>query len=341
MTDSSPGLCGLVNFGNTCYMNSAIQCLGHLDKFRKYFISKEFGNDVDRNKPEVGLVVQWYKLIDGMWQDKKIIQPQSFRNEVRMLALKQGIHLNLVGNGQNDVQEFLLFLINNLHNSLSRKVNMTISGEIKNENDKMALQAYQSWKQFFKDDYSYIVSLFYGQISSNIYSLSKKKLSTTYEPQCYLTLPIPENKEEISIYDCLDLYTSYEKLEGENKWYDEKQKEYIECYKQIKFWKCPDNLIVVFKRFNNRGHKNEAHIQFPIQKLDLSRYSIGYGTHKNIYHLKAISNHIGGLNSGHYFAYCKHTDKKWYEFNDTQVSEIDKKILVSARAYCLFYEKIN
>ena len=40
---------------------------------------------------------------------KKLLFPQSFRREVRILALKQGMNLNLVGNGQNDVQEFLDF----------------------------------------------------------------------------------------------------------------------------------------------------------------------------------------------------------------------------------------
>ena len=56
--------------------------------------------------------------------------------------------MNLVGNGQNDVQEFILFLINSMHNCLSKKVNMTISGKVITEQDKKALAAFKSWKLF-------------------------------------------------------------------------------------------------------------------------------------------------------------------------------------------------
>ena len=54
---------------------------------------------------------------------------------------------------QNDVQEFITFMINTLHNALCNQVIVKISGEIKNDLDKLALEAMKSWKQFFKDDY--------------------------------------------------------------------------------------------------------------------------------------------------------------------------------------------
>ena len=337
------GLSGLVNFGNTCYMNSAIQCLSQIKKFREYFTSKAFGNDIDRKKEEITLIIEWYKVLCALWQENSILKPQSFRNEVRMLAFKQGINLNLVGNGQNDVQEFIVFLINSLHNGLSKKVNMNISGKIVNDLDRQALEAFKSWRLFFKDDYSNMVDLFYGQHSSNIYNLEKNKLSTTYEPFCYLTLPIPNltNKEQkVSIQDCLNEYTSFEKLDGENKWFYEEKKEYIECYKQIKFWSTPKVLIIVLKRFLNNGSKNTALIDFPLDELDLSSYSLGYGASKNKYKLRSISNHTGSLGGGHYFSYCLSSeDNKWYCFNDTLVKPIEKDKLVSDLAYCLFYEK--
>ena len=336
----SGGLSGLINFGNTCYMNSAIQCLSNIEQLRTYFITKKFTEDLNRNKEELGLVVQWYKLIVGLWKQNCVISPNSFRNEVRVLAFKQGVNMNLVGNGQNDVQEFILFLINSMHNCLSKKVNMTISGKVITEQDKKALAAFKSWKLFFKDDYSIFIDLFYGQHSSSIYSLDKKLLSTTYEPFCYLTLPIPEKETPINIYDCLNLYTSEEKLEGDNKWYHEEKKEYIDCLKQIKFWSSPKFLIIVLKRFLNNGSKKTNRIQFPLDNFNISKYCVGYSKNKNLYKLRAVSNHIGSLNSGHYFAYCLNNNGKWYNYNDRTVQEINKEEIVSEKAYCLFYEKI-
>ena len=337
------GLSGLVNFGNTCYMNTAIQCVCHIPKFRDYFIKKTFGKDINREKEEINFIIEWYKLLNGLWGQNCVISPNTFRQEVRVLAFKQGVNLNLVGNGQNDVQEFILFLISSLHNGLSKKVSMNITGKIVNDLDRMALEAFKSWKLFFKDDYSFLVEMFYGQHTSQIYSLDKKLLSTTYEPFCYLTLPIPDivnPNKNIEIEDCLEQYTKYEKLEGDNKWFHEETKEYIECYKQIKFWSCPKVLIIVLKRFQNNGSKNTTCINFPLDNLDLSKYCLGYGANKFKYKLRSISNHMGSLSGGHYFSYCLNpTDDKWYLFNDQIVKEIDKQKLISDKAYCLFYER--
>ena len=58
------------------------------------------------------------------------------------------------------------------------------------------------------------------------------------------------------------------------------------------------------------------------------------------YDLYAISNHSGSMYSGHYTAYCRHPyDHKWYDFNDSRVSCISSKSLVSTDAYVLFYEQ--
>ena len=60
----------------------------------------------------------------------------------------------------------------------------------------------------------------------------------------------------------------------------------------------------------------------------------------NIYDLFAVANHVGGLHGGHYYAYCKNwIDNEWYEFNDSHVTKVDLKNIVSESAYVLFYKK--
>lgn len=339
-SDNVKGLSGLINFGNTCYMNSAIQCLSNIKSLRTYFLEKEFIDDINNKKMEVNLVVQWYKLILGMWRKNCTISPQSFRKEIRLLALKQEMNLNFVGNGQNDVQEFIVFLINSMHNCLGRKVDMKISGTVKTDLDKKALEAMKSWKAFFKDDYSIFIDLFYSQHSSSIFDLDNNLKSTIYDPICYYSIPIPENMAKIDIYDCLDLYTDFEKLDGDNKWYNEETKEYVDCYKQIKFWNTPKILIIVLKRFLKNGLKKTQTIDFPIKELNLNKYCNGYRKNKNIFDLVCVANHIGNLNFGHYYAYCKNSkNNKWYNYNDNTVREISEDELISSSVYCLFYQK--
>jgi len=339
MSNQTDGLCGLVNFGNTCYMNSAIQCLASIDNLKKYFLEKEFVDDLNKESNEVNLVIQWYKLLLGKYSKNSVISPESFRREIRMVSLKEGINLNFVGNGQNDVQEFILFLIDKMHNGISRKVSVNITGTVKTELDKCALEAMKTWKIYFKDSYSIFIDLFYCQNSSRIYNLDKELLSTNYDPICYHSIPIP-NKEDVNIYDCFDLFTTMELMEDEeNLYYYEKEKEYIKCYKQIKFWSLPKVLIIVLKRFMNNGNKINSKVDFPLKNLNLSKYCVGYKKNNNIYDLIAVSNHTGSLQGGHYYAYCKMNDDKWYNFNDNTVTTLDEDNIVSSKAYCLFYKK--
>ena len=75
--------------------------------------------------------------------------------------------------------------------------------------------------------------------------------------------------------------------------------------------------------------------------LDLSKYCIGYDKHKSHFNLFGICNHIGSSNGGHYYSYCKNSNGKWYEYNDSTVKEINEEKLITNNAYCLFYRKIN
>ena len=58
-----------------------------------------------------------------------------------------------------------------------------------------------------------------------------------------------------------------------------------------------------------------------------------------IYDLYGISNHFGSLNGGHYTAYGKNIDGKWYNFNDSSVSSSSGKSVVTDAAYLLFYRR--
>ena len=98
--------------------------------------------------------------------------------------------------------------------------------------------------------------------------------------------------------------------------------------------------MITLKRFLNNGRKEKSLIDFPINDLDLSKYVIGYDRHSYVYDLYGICNHSGGTAGGHYYAYVKNANEKWYEFNDARVEEftnLDK--LKSPYAYCFFYRK--
>lgn len=116
------------------------------------------------------------------------------------------------------------------------------------------------------------------------------------------------------------------------------KKKKVDAKKKILFWSFPDLLIVDLKRFTNTVRKNQVLVDFPLENLDLSKYVIGYNKTKYIYDLYGICNHNGSVFGGHYTAYIKNPNGKWYHFNDTSVSELKGKVKTN-KAYCFFYRK--
>jgi ubiquitin C-terminal hydrolase len=99
-------------------------------------------------------------------------------------------------------------------------------------------------------------------------------------------------------------------------------------------------LIVDFKRFDNNNHKLNNIIETPLVNIDLGKYVLGYNNNNYIYELFGICNHSGGSLGGHYTSYVKNANQKWYNYNDTSVTEISDDSLISAKAYSYTYRKI-
>ena len=194
-------------------------------------------------------------------------------------------------------------------------------------------------KTMYRKEYSELIKLFYGISVSEIKSKDGESYSINPEPFNLLNLPLP-NKRNATLYDCFDLYTKTECMEGDNAWYNDKTKQKESVNMSIKFWMLPEILVLDLKRFNNMSRKNNQLIDLPLDDLDLSKYICGYNRESYIYDLYGVCNHSGGTMGGHYTANVKTIDGGWYHFNDTNVTLItDLKKIVSPQAYCFFYRK--
>ena len=71
--DSRAGVTGLSNIGNTCFMNSGLQCLSNTEELTKYFLSKTYKNDINSNNP-LGLggklAKAYASLLEDIWISK-------------------------------------------------------------------------------------------------------------------------------------------------------------------------------------------------------------------------------------------------------------------------------
>ena len=304
------------------------------------FLNEESYKKKLQQKYDSALILEWDNLRKLMWSSNCIVSPGKFIKTIQKIAQIKEMNL-FTGFSQNDLPEFLLFVIDCFHTSLSREIKMTISGMPENETDKIAIQCFEMIKKMYSKEYSEIWNLFYAVHVSEITDLvSGKQLKITPEPYFMIDLPIPANNKSPSLIDCLEHYVNGEILEGENAWYNEDTKQKTDIRKKIQFWSFPSILVIDLKRFNARNQKNQILVSFPLEDLDLSKYVIGYKKNTYKYDLYGVCNHSGGVLGGHYTAYVKNANGNWYHFNDTSVSEVGlHESIVSPKAYCLFYRK--
>jgi ubiquitin carboxyl-terminal hydrolase 2/21 len=331
------GLSGLANLGNTCFINSCMQVLSHTYELN-YFLDKETYMSKLKKKYESALLVEWDNLRKLLWTENCIISPNKFLKTIQKVAEVKDRDI-FTGYSQNDLPEFLLFLIDCFHTGLSREIKITVSGKAETETDQIAIKCFEMIKQMYSKEYSEIWNLFYAVHVSEITCLKTgKQLKITPEPYFMIDLPIPPDNKSPSLIDCFDHYVVGEVLDGNNCWIDD-NKQKVDVRKRLQFWSFPNILVIDFKRFNERFQKNQILIDFPINNLDLSPYVIGYKKEMYKYELYGVCNHSGSTMGGHYTAYVKNANGKWYHFNDTSVTEVSETSIVTPKAYVLFYRK--
>uniref|UniRef100_A0A8B9RNN1 Ubiquitin carboxyl-terminal hydrolase 15 n=1 Tax=Astyanax mexicanus TaxID=7994 RepID=A0A8B9RNN1_ASTMX len=152
-----------------------------------------------------------------------------------------------------------------------------------------------------------------------------------------------QKKAFFKLKDCIELFTTKEKLGAEDPWYCPSCKQHQQATKKLDLWSLPPVLVVHLKRFSYSRYmrdKLDSLVDFPLHDLDMSEFLINPNAGPCRYDLIAVSNHYGGMGGGHYTAYAKNKDDgKWYNFDDSIVSPVSEDQIVSKAAYVLFYQR--
>uniref|UniRef100_A0A673HWB9 ubiquitinyl hydrolase 1 n=1 Tax=Sinocyclocheilus rhinocerous TaxID=307959 RepID=A0A673HWB9_9TELE len=153
----------------------------------------------------------------------------------------------------------------------------------------------------------------------------------------------PQKKSFFKLKDCIELFTTKEKLGADDPWYCPDCKQHQQATKKLDLWSVPPVLVVHLKRFSYSRYmrdKLDSLVDFPLRDLDMSEFLINPSAGPSRYDLIAVSNHYGGMGGGHYTAYAKNKeDQKWYNFDDSSVSPSSEEQTVSKAAYVLFYQR--
>lgn len=342
-TTSTRGLTGLCNLGNTCFLNSCMQVLNHTHELIHFIESNDYSKHLKRDQPENVLIEEFKQLHQIMWLQNGVVSPNRFVSQVQRVAMKKGRQL-FTGWAQNDLPEFLLFMVESIHNSISRQMSMRICGHVTNPIDKLATECYAMLKSTYNSEYSEIMDMFYGIYVSELASIDGEVIHSR-KPESFFILDLEVKSQQgqlfTNLHECLDSFTSAEVMQGDNAWFNESTGCKEDVRKRIVFWNFPAVLVITLKRFHgdDGSRKLQHEVSFPLTELDLSRYVVGYHPSRYVYDLFGVCNHGGNTLGGHYTAHVLTANGLWVHFNDTAVEPVSVSKIVSPKAYCLFYRK--
>ena len=193
--ESTHGLCGGKNLGNTCFMNSSIACISNCTELTYYFLSGDYIKDINKeNKLGMGgkLAMSWGALLQQYWVEKtRVGNPAEFKktlgDKVKMFR----------GFGQQDSNEFMNFFIDYLNedlNGTTQKPYIELDSKKEDESDEECSKRF--WESNLTRNDSVITDLFCGQYKSTIVCPDCGNINITFDPFNTLTLSLVNKSNE-------------------------------------------------------------------------------------------------------------------------------------------------
>ncbi|CUA69378.1 ubiquitin specific peptidase 36 [Rhizoctonia solani] len=300
---------GFNNMGNTCFLNSVLQCLLHTPPLLNILRGHQ------HDKTGFCMICLLRELAQASFFNKK-------RGTGMVLTHLAKIAKGMRQGRQEDAHEFLRYSVDALQRS-ALAIHSSSSSKHPNPNKIPHGLAETSW----------VHAIFGGRLRSRVSCRTCHHCSDTFDSLLDLSVEINRSS---SLMNALTQFVKPEILSGEDAYRCEKCKKPVTAEKFMTVHEAPVCLTIHLKRFSPTGRKIVNQITYP-EVLDLQKFMSEGQTGKK-YILNGVINHLGpNPNSGHYTAHVRGANGRWTNMDDEVVTSCIGPPLNHKNAYVLFY----
>ncbi|MEM7174149.1 MAG: ubiquitin carboxyl-terminal hydrolase family protein [Bacteroidota bacterium] len=325
--------CGLANLVNTCFINAILQCLAHVPQIREYVRSGRYKEELLENPGEFidkRIAPAFFHLLEKMYSPKETsITPTKFINIVQ--GNPKFANGKYKKGEQNDASDFLINLLNQLHEALRDLGHH----ELKKIIEEKYQECTEEPQTIFDEKYTFMSQMRAGIAEETTTSkVCNHEIKGIYQSDVF-AIKLP-HKDSITLKEALvDYYMKEDTNSPDCFFCDQCKLHAAECTKITKVNVGPSLCIIIFKRStkSDSHSKNKSLVQFP---MVLNQGEIAPD---KTYDLIGVVNHIGATTeNGHYTACVKSVDNHWYTISDSQVEKTDPDTLATRDTMILFYK---
>ncbi|KAL3530011.1 hypothetical protein ACH5RR_009333 [Cinchona calisaya] len=360
---------GLYNLGNLCFLNAALQALLSCSPFVQLLQELRCRDIPEIGYPTLRAFVEFISDFDmppdssarrresAVLETGQPLRPIMFESILKTFT--PDVPNSLSGRPrQEDAQEFLSFVMDQMHDELLKLDGLITNGnglntslvssveEDHNDNDpwetvgpknKTAITRTQSFVP------SKLSAIFGGQLKS-VVKARGSKASATIQPFLLLHLNIcPE--PVCTIEDALRLFSAPETLEGyRTSAVGKSQAEVVNASKSVKILVLSKIMVLHLMRFSYEGQRStKLHkpVHFPLELVVGRELLVSASPEGRRYELVATITHHGrDPSKGHYTADARLSNGKWLRFDDPSVTPISTRDVLHDQAYVLFYRQL-
>lgn len=308
---------GLLNLGNTCYLNAALQCLLHVPGLTNYALQGLADKDLARKRANAcALATEYIALVGRYWGGADAGEAAPPLDTTALLAALRKLHKPFAAAVPQDAHEAVTAVLKHLHDALGRTPRIHPSPA-----DAAVLR--EPWEQHLeRDGYSILTELFCGQTECLVTADDGSYASTTHEHFVGLTLDLDgcSGVDQALARAFAPVAVDDFALEG--------QQRRVRVTQTKRLVHSPLVLVLHLKRFAADGSK-------------VDRF-MGYSTTLDVpgctdpcsYDLFAVCLHC----DGHYRAACE-ARGAWHLADDASTAPIDMNAVITKEAYILFYKR--